>query len=73
MSGMSHCFPDNVSTNLADRRIHVWPVLFQHFRGGIHQYNLRQDLHVNISGTMKKEIYKYVTHYSMIILDIDDL
>lgn len=54
MSGKSHCFPDNVSPNLPDRCIHVWPVLFQHFRGGIHQCNLRQYLHVNISNTKKK-------------------
>lgn len=73
MSGKSHCFPDNVAPNLPDRCIHEWPVLFQHFRGEIHQYNLRQDLPVNISNTMKKEIYKCVMHNSMIILHIEDL
>lgn len=73
MSGKSHCFPDNVAPNLPDRRIHVWPVLFQHFRGEIYQYNLRQYLHGTISNTKKKETCKCVMHNSMIILDIEDL
>ena len=62
-----------MSPNLPDRCIHVWPVLFQHFKGRIHQYNLRQDLHVNTSNMKKIEIYKYVPHNSMITLSIEDL
>lgn len=62
-----------MSPNLPDRCIHVWPVLFQHFKGGIYQYNLRHDLHVNISNTKKKEIYKYVPHNSMVTWGIEDL